>query len=110
MSFAVTAVVATVATTAYSIYNGQQQAKAQAKAAQQAQANADRQAALADQQFNSANQKKPNVAGLLAANSGGGGGPGAGGGTPGVAGTMLTGPAGVDLGTLNLGKSTLLGQ
>ena len=69
---------------------------------QQAQANADRTAAQADQAFNQANQKKPDTSAILSAAQQAGKG--------GVSGTMLTGPSGVDPSSLTLGKSTLLGS
>ena len=93
-----TAAVGTVA----SIVNGQSQADAAKKSMQQAQANADRTAAQADQEFNRANQKKPDTSAILSAAQQSG--------KQGVSGTMLTGPAGVDPSSLTLGKSTLLGS
>jgi hypothetical protein len=52
--------------------------------------------------MNRANQQQPNIAGIMesasAASSGG------------AAGTMLTGPTGVDPNALALGKSSLLGS
>jgi hypothetical protein len=102
MSFVVAAVTTAVVATGYSIYQGQQAAKAQEQAARQATAQATRQADMADQANNRANKKKPNVAGMLDANQQGAA---AGGGS-----TMLTGPGGIDMGSLTLGKNTLLGQ
>jgi len=93
---------AAVAGTAYSIYNGQQQASAQKKAMNQAQANAQAQATAADQAMNKANQKRPDVASILDAATQSG--------RAGVSGTMLTGSQGVDPNSMALGRSTLLGQ
>ena len=80
---------------------GSEQADAAKKSMQQAQANADRTAAQADQEFNRANQKKPDTMAILSAAQQSG--------KQGVSGTMLTGPQGVDPNSLTLGKSTLLG-
>jgi Flp pilus assembly protein TadB len=105
MSGAITATTVLAATaaagTAYSIQQGRKAEKAQARAAEQATAQANKQADLADQANNRANKKRPNVAGMLDANQQSAGGAG---------GTMLTGPAGIDIGSLTLGKNTLLGQ
>lgn len=62
---------------------------------------AQKQAVASDQAINRANQKSPDVASIMSgaardAKSGGGG-------------TMLTGPAGVDLNTSSLSKTSLLG-
>ena len=62
----VTAAIAAIGTGA-SIVQGNKQEKAQRQAAQQQKAAADRQAAQADQDFNRANQKQPDSAGILAA-------------------------------------------
>ena len=103
MSYAIAAVAAAVVVSAgVSYYNGQQQASAQKRAAEQAQANADRQAKQAEQELNRANQKKPDSLGMLAAAQQSG--------KAGASGTMLTGSQGVDPGSLSLGKSTLLGM
>ncbi|HJV76577.1 MAG TPA: hypothetical protein VJ654_20355 [Noviherbaspirillum sp.] len=102
MSLAVAAVT-TIAVGAYVSYeNGKRQADAQEAAMKQAQANADRQAKLAEQDMNRANQKRPDTLALLDAASQAG--------KAGVAGTMLTGPQGIDMSALQLGKNTLLGQ
>jgi hypothetical protein len=92
---------AAVAGTAYSVYNGQQQASAQRGAAQQAKDAATKQADSADQANNRANAKTPDIAAMLTANQGAAKG--------GASGTMLTGTAGVDPAQLQLGKNTLLG-
>lgn len=104
MSGGATAILATAAAvgTAYSVYSGERSADAQASAQRQAQANAEKQAAQADQDFNRANQKKPDTAGIISAAQQAGKG--------GASGTMLTGPQGVDPNSLTLGKSTLLGM
>lgn len=101
MSLAITAVATAVVGTAYSIYSGERNARAQASAVAQSEANASRTAALADQANNAANQKRPDTSSILSAASQAG--------RAGVSGTMLTGPTGVDPNSLTLGKSTLLG-
>lgn len=100
------AVAAAAISTGYSIYSGQQQQQAQKQAMKQQQA---AQAVAADQAqaqqrksemaINAANQKQPDISAIQKAAASGG-----------VAGTMLTGSAGVDPAALSLGKSTLLGQ
>lgn len=100
------AAVAAIASTGYAVYSGQQQMQAQKKALSQQQA---AQAAAAEQAqsqqrrsemaINAANQKQPDMSAIQKAAASGG-----------VAGTMLTGPSGVDPAALSLGKSTLLGQ
>ncbi len=85
-----------------SIVQGQQQKKAAASAARQAKDNADRQAKMADEEMNRANQKRANSdAALDAAMQSG---------KAGVSGTMLTGSQGVDAASLSLGKNSLLGS
>lgn len=100
VALAVTAVAA-VAGVGVSAAQGAEQADQAKKSMQQAQANADRTAKQADQDFNRANQKKPDTAAILSAAQQAGKG--------GASGTMLTGPQGVDPASLTLGKSTLLG-
>lgn len=56
---------------------------------------------LADQLYNKQNAKAPDVAAMLSANTQAAKG--------GASSTMLTGPQGVDMSSLNLGKNTLLG-
>lgn len=117
MSGAVTvAAVATVAAVGASIYQGEQQRKAASKAADQAEKQANQQADAAAKQAdaaakqarqaeeatNRANQKKPDVSGILSAAQQAG--------KAGASGTMLTGPQGIDPDALQLGKNTLLGQ
>lgn len=93
---------AAVAGTAYSVYNGEKQARAQAQAAKQAESNAAKQADQADQANNRAKAKQPDISAMLSGN-----GLDA---KAGIGGTLLTGPGGVDPNLLSLGKSTLLGQ
>jgi len=105
----VSAVTASVAGAAYSIYAGEQgkkaqedamrkQEAAQAKATQQAE----RQAVESRAAIRRQEQQTPNVAGIMqAAQQTGTGGP---------ASTMLTGPAGIDPTQLQLGRNTLLGS
>lgn len=95
--------------TGYSIYAGNKQQGAQKKALaaqttaqQQAESNAlstERKSEIAQ---NSVNQQKPNVAAILARAATMGG--------AGLSSTMLTGPGGVNTGSLNLGKTSLLGS
>lgn len=103
---AVTAAIAAVASTGYSIYSGEQQKKQQEKSLQmQEQANkqavdtAKKQESAAEQNVNAANRKQADVSSILAAAQESGG----------ADRTLLTGPAGVDPNQLALGKSTLLG-
>ena len=104
MSGATTAVMAAAAVvgTAYSIYNGQQQASAQKSAQQQAADQANKQAKAAEEATNRANQKQPDTSAILSAAMQAG--------KSGQSGTMLTGPTGVQGSDLTLGKSTLLGS
>lgn len=82
--------------------NGQKQAAAQRSAQAQAKAAADKQAQLADEANNRANQKSPDTVGAMSSAQQSG--------KAGASGTMLTGPSGVDPSALNLGKNTLLGM
>lgn len=104
MSGGATAVLAAaaVAGTAYSIYSGERAADAQGEAQKEARNNALKAEQNAQQATNRANQKKPDVAGILDAASQSG--------KAGASGTMLTGPQGIDPAALNLGKNTLLGS
>jgi hypothetical protein len=86
---------------AASAYNGMEQRKDAKAAAAQATANAKKTAAAAERDTNAANAKAPDVASLLSGNQQAA--------TGGAGSTMLTGPSGVDLSQLTLGKSTLLG-
>jgi hypothetical protein len=97
---------AAVASTAYSIYNGERMADKQDEAlGQQRKAQAEaKEAALqqqstSEQNINKARQKSPDVAGIQQAAEAGSR----------DASTMLTGPMGVKKEDLSLGKSTLLG-
>lgn len=105
MSFGISAIawlaLGTGAAAAISYDQGQKAQGAQRDAQAQAQRNAEKQAALADQANNRANGKKPNVAGLMSENAMAAKG--------GISDTMLTGPGGVNPDELKLGKSTLLG-
>jgi hypothetical protein len=101
MSFAVTAAVTAVVGTTYSIYAGERAADQQKKAQREASAAAQKQAKQADQAFNAANKKKPNIDAMLSSNQAAG--------NMGVGSTMLTGPGGIDNNMLTLGKNTLLG-
>jgi uncharacterized protein HemX len=106
---AIIAAAAGAASTGYSIAAGED-AKNKQAAALQRQQKAQTQAVNAAQgqrkqsemAMNRANQQQPNIAGIMesasAASSGG------------AAGTMLTGPTGVDPNALALGKSSLLGS
>lgn len=93
--------VAAAVGTGYSIYAGEQQASNQRKAAAQAKDAANKQAYLADQEMNKANQKSPDTSAILSAQKQSAQG--------GAGSTMLTGSQGVDLNKLQLGKTTLLG-
>lgn len=94
---AVISAVASAVGTGYSIYSGERSAKKQA----QAQAQAEKQALQAERDFNKANSKKANTAGLLQAAQQDGGGVGS---------TMLTGSEGVGNDKLKLGRQNLLGK
>lgn len=98
----VTAAVAAVVGTAYTVYSGERAADAQSSAQNEARANAEKQATAADQAQNKANQKKPDTSAILSAAGQAG--------KAGESSTMLTGPMGVNANQLNLGKNTLLGQ
>ena len=112
MSGASTAMVvlasAAVASTAYTVYAGEQAREKQGEALNQqrqaqseAKTAAEKQQSAAEQNVNRAASKTPDAGAILsAAGQAAKGGP---------AGTMLTGPMGVNTADLNLGKSTLLG-
>ena len=74
----------------------------QQKAQTQAVTAAQGQRKQSEMAMNRANQQQPNVAGIMEAASAASSG--------GAAGTMLTGPTGVDPNSLALGKSSLLGS
>jgi len=104
----VTAAVAAVTATAYTIYNGERSADKQDEALKQQQVAqteakdaATKQQATAEQNVNRARQKAPDVGAIQQAAEQGSQG--------GAQGTMLTGPMGIKKEDLSLGKSTLLG-
>lgn len=90
------------ASTAYSGYAGNKADQNQRSAQRQSLRTAQDQANATEQANNRANQKRPDVAGALSSALMSG--------KAGASGTMLTGPGGVDPNSLQLGKSTLLGQ
>ena len=93
---------ATVANTAYSVYSGQRGARMQRSAARTAASQAEAAQRRAEQDFNRANQKRPNVAAIMARNQAGGGqGPG---------GTFLTGTGGAPATGGMLGRTSVLGS
>ena len=92
---------AAVAGTGYSIYSGEKSRAAQKKAGQQATADAKLAAQQADQAFNKANPKAPNIAALMTRNMAAGG--------QGVGSTFLTGAGGAPVNAGMLGRSTKLG-
>ena len=96
------AAVAAVAGTAYSVYNGQQQAALQEKAMSQQKKAASDALKLQDEANNKANRKTADTASILsqAQQSGKGG----------ISSTMLTGAGGIDPSALALQKNTLLGS
>lgn len=101
MSGAVTAVaIGAAAVAASSIYSANKQAKAQKKAMRSAEAIAEKQKNQAEREFNRANAKTPDLAGIMASNKR----------AEGAGSTMLTGPQGVSQDALSLGKNTLLGS
>jgi Flp pilus assembly protein TadB len=93
----------------YSIYSGeranrmqQHQLRQQDAAQMQALQQSEKQRQTSEQAMNRANQRTPNVRGIMeGAMQQAAGGP---------SGTMLTGPMGVDPSALALGRSTLLGS
>ena len=95
------AAVAAAVGTGYSIYSGERAAKKQSQAQAQAEKQAKEQALQAERDFNKANGKKANTAGLLQAAQQDGGG---------VSSTMLTGAEGIGNDQLKLGKQNLVGK
>lgn len=99
---------AAVATSAYTIYNGERQASMQKNSLQQSlqMAKSQQEAATkaqkdSEEAVNRSNQKRPDTMAILdAAVQGGKAGQGS---------TMLTGPQGIANSALQLGKNTLLG-
>jgi cytochrome c2 len=98
----VTAIVAgSVLGAAAQVYTGSKQASAAKAAAAQAKTSAANAAARQDVETNRANARSPDLAAIMGRNAAGASG--------GVGSTMLTGPSGVDMSQLTLGKQTLLG-
>lgn len=89
-------------TLAYSAYSGNQAARRQKSAANQARVDADKAARMQDQAMNRANQKAPNIAALMKRNLDAS--------SAGVGGTFLTGAGGAPVASGMLGRSTLLGR
>lgn len=75
--------------------------KAQQRSQDEAARLAREQALKAERDFNRVNQKKPDLAAMLAGNASSASG--------GAGSTMLTGPSGVDTSSLRLGRASLLG-
>lgn len=90
------------AASAAQAYSTIKQTEAQKRAQGKAEDAAAKQEQDAQREFRRQNRKAPDIGSLLAGNRDSAGG--------GVGSTMLTGPSGVDAGSLSLGKSTLLGQ
>ncbi len=101
MSALISAVVVAGAGLGYSIHSGEQAKNRQQIAQRQGKKRAEEQESQADQAFNKANRRKPNFVDMLRANQQAAG--------TGGSGTRLTGLAGVNPASLNLGRSTLLG-
>lgn len=102
MSFAVSAAVIGGLTLVQNYTQGEEAKKRQDAAQQLARQQAETAARDADMAFNRANQKKPNVQGIMDQNKAAGMG--------GAGSTMLTGPMGIDPTLLTLGRNTLLGS
>ena len=105
MSFAIAAVA--VGGTALvgggvSYYQGEKALKQQRNADNEARLSAFKAEKQANEAFNAANQKTPDILSLMRANALTAGG--------GISGTMLTGPSGVDAGKALLGKAVTLGK
>lgn len=90
-----------IGTAATSVYSTVTSRNANNRALRQQQAQAKSAQESADRAQNKANAKAPDVAGMLGAAGRASAG--------GQAGTLLTGPQGLDTTALTLGKSTLLG-
>lgn len=88
--------------TAAATYSSRQGAIATKDAGQKAYAAAQKNTLLADEANNQANAKSPDVSAQLQANLAAG--------KQGAAGTMLTGPGGIDPTQLTLAQSSLLGS
>lgn len=93
---------AAIAGAGASAYSAKKESDAQKKAQRSAEAIAEKQKNQAEREFNRANAKTPDLAGIMASNKRAEGAEGAGS-------TMLTGPQGVSQDALSLGKNTLLG-
>ncbi len=91
---------AAIAGAGASAYSAKKESDAQKKAQRSAEAIAEKQKNQAEREFNRANAKTPDLAGIMASNKRAEGAAGS---------TMLTGPQGVSQDALTLGKSTLLG-
>lgn len=102
MSFGYVAAAVAVVSAGAAAYESKQSQVAQKHAGQAAIAAAKTNAQAADEANNAANAKHPDVSSMLAANLAAG--------KMGAAGTMLTGPGGVDPTLLTLGSSSLLGS
>ena len=89
------------ASTAYSAYAQKEAADEQRRAQDKATATAEKNAKLADEASNRANQKRPDVNAIMSAASQAAKG--------GSSGTMLTGPQGAGADAGSLGKTSLLG-
>ena len=94
--------VAATASTANSIYSGNQAARRQKTAARAAATQAEAAQRQSEREFNRANQKRPNVAAMMTANRAAGSG--------GVSGTFLTGTGGAPATGGMLGRTSLLGS
>ena len=90
---------AAIAGAGASAYSAKKQSDAQKKAQRSAEAIAEKQKNQAEREFNRANAKTPDLAGIMAGNKR----------AEGAGSTMLTGPQGVSQDALSLGKNTLLG-
>lgn len=90
---------AAIAGAGASAYSAKKQSDAQKKAQRSAEAIAEKQKNQAEREFNRANAKTPDLAGIMASNKR----------VEGAGSTMLTGPQGVSQDALSLGKNTLLG-
>lgn len=105
----VAASIVAAATIGSTIYSSEQQKKSQEKALEQqkkaqteAKTAAEVQAKSSEQAINAANKKSPDISSIMSEATQDAKG--------GAAGTMLTGPQGIDPNQLSLGKSTLLGS
>ncbi len=90
---------AAIAGAGASAYSAKKESDAQKKAQRSAEAIAEKQKNQAEREFNRANAKTPDLAGIMASNTR----------AEGAGSTMLTGPQGVSQDALSLGKNTLLG-